>query len=163
MPAKPPTAHVLKQKSNRPGCFGFVTFTFFSRSPMRFKLIHLFFVVLAAAMVLVAIDRCSRSTMVGTISDAKVTLDANQTPIGYTLTFSIRGDQHLIVGSAADTFGYNRLLGVTVTQSNLSRLNGREIQISYRKQKFLWLPATGVQDMLSLNFRYLIIWQNDSW
>ena len=127
---------------------------------MRFRLTHLFLLLLISATAFAVLDRCSRSTFAVTFSDAKLSLDSNEEPTGYTFTFSIRGDQLFIDGSAADTFGYNELFGSTVSESNLSQFDGREIQVSYRKHQFLWLPATRVEDAIKLHFRHLIIWQD---
>ena len=128
---------------------------------MRFRLRHLFILILASAITLAAVDHCSRSTFIVTFSDVKLTRDLNDEPVGYSFVFKVQGDELLLEGSAADSFGYNKLFRSTVSPSTLSQLNGQEIQLTYRKDEFLWLPAIPVEDSLNLNFRRLIIWQGE--
>ncbi len=132
----------------------------YSTKRMRFRLAHLFGLVLLSAGVLVAVDHGSRSTFIVTFSDAELSMDSEEQPVGYTFVFKVQSDEVLLEGSAADTFGYNELFRSTVSPSNLLQLNGHEIQLTYRKHQFLWLPATRVEDSLNLNFSHLIIWHN---
>ena len=126
-------------------------------SLMRIKLRHLFGLILIAAIALVAVDHTSRSSATVEFYNAKST--GHDT---YTVDFSVRGGQNYVDGTTGAHFGYNRLLGSDISESNLSQLNGREVEITFRQQRLLWLPAVSAGEKVTSHFGGFpaIIWRD---
>ena len=126
---------------------------------MRFKLRHLFVLLLIIAISLAVFERYTRSTAVVEFSDAKLTLNQYDEPIGFTILFQTQKRHSTVYGSAADTLGYSQMFRSSISKSNLPQLNGRKIKVSYRKHQLLWLPAISIPEAINSRFRYEIIWR----
>jgi len=124
---------------------------------MRFRLWHLLLLFPILAIALVASDRFFRSTAVVVFSDAKLALDLNDKPVGYSISFSVEGS---IEGSAADKLGYSRMFKTDISQSNFTQLNGREVLVTYREHQLPWLPEISIAHAINSRFHYEILWRD---
>ena len=138
---------------------------------MRFCLYHLLIVISLVAIALISIDWYSRRSVIVEFRNPQTpngaVLQGLSSQLGeneYSLEFTIQYSDRPRDGWVTTKFGYNAVLGIEVTPSNLGEFQGFERKLSYRRFSIMGLPMTRVEERMNKYFRAMCIFRRiDKW